>query len=312
MASFFTKYVGKYGIARSCDICPSFLQSDVESIDEADYEKVDMYSTVYVQASALKVWFKAVYPVLKSKSLKIILVTGDAVVSAPLAAIGLSNPIEIDVIRRDGVILHWFAQNCDLPGNPFITPIPLGIDFHSMHARPIWGEQKTSYLEQDQLLDRLGCRGRDNWEKKSYKIVCDAHLTAATNFVDRSAAFSHFKDLPSVLLLPTQLPRSDFWRLIVSSKFIVSPLGAGFDCHRTWEALILGAVPIIRKTTISPVFDGLPVLQVNQYSDVTAESLQSYAYPPHIKEYRLTLGYWIGKIASMQDSFRNALTCTWA
>jgi hypothetical protein len=81
----------------------------------------------------------------------------------------------------------------------------------------------------------------------------------------------------------------------------VSPHGNGLDCHRTWEALALGCIPIVKSSGIDPLFDELPVWIVNQWSDVTADAMRT-----KIEEFRninfnydkLTVGYWKSKIVS--------------
>ena len=35
------------------------------------------------------------------------------------------------------------------------------------------------------------------------------------------------------------------WRAYAAAAFVVSPPGGGWDCHRTWEAIAVGAVPIV-------------------------------------------------------------------
>jgi hypothetical protein len=30
--------------------------------------------------------------------------------------------------------------------------------------------------------------------------------------------------------------------------YVLSPPGNGIDCHRTWEALFLGSIPIVKKS----------------------------------------------------------------
>jgi hypothetical protein len=42
---------------------------------------------------------------------------------------------------------------------------------------------------------------------------------------------------------------------------VLSPPGNGNDCHRTWEALYLGAIPIIQKGTLArSISSRLPIL----------------------------------------------------
>ena len=53
------------------------------------------------------------------------------------------------------------------------------------------------------------------------------------------------------------------------SLFVISPPGNGFDCHRTWEALYLGAVPIVLKSKIDTnLIKDLPIWVVDNYSEV--------------------------------------------
>jgi hypothetical protein len=52
------------------------------------------------------------------------------------------------------------------------------------------------------------------------------------------------------------------------TKFVLSPPGRGFDCHRTWEAIYLGAIPVVLEGSIPPSFESaLPLHPVSSYSD---------------------------------------------
>jgi len=79
----------------------------------------------------------------------------------------------------------------------------------------------------------------------------------------------------------------------------LSPFGCGLDCHRTWEALILGCIPIIAHSDLDTLFDELPVLFVNNWSDVTQNLLDATikAYKGKRFNYeKLKLEYWVQKI----------------
>ena len=56
--------------------------------------------------------------------------------------------------------------------------------------------------------------------------------------------------------------------------FCLSPHGNGLDCHRTWEAIALGCIPVVKTSPLDRLFSGLPVLIVNSWSDLN-ESLLS-------------------------------------
>ena len=55
---------------------------------------------------------------------------------------------------------------------------------------------------------------------------------------------------------------------VLDSKFVLSPPGRGIDCHRTWEAIYLGAIPVVLDGCLAPsLLDGLPLHAVSSYSD---------------------------------------------
>jgi hypothetical protein len=85
----------------------------------------------------------------------------------------------------------------------------------------------------------------------------------------------------------------------VDYAFVVSPHGNGLDCHRTWEALSLGCIPIVKTSVLDPLFLELPVLVVQNWSDITLDVLaktvedfkgRSFNYD------KLLLRYWVDQI----------------
>lgn len=66
------------------------------------------------------------------------------------------------------------------------------------------------------------------------------------------------------------------WRQLQRSKFVASPEGNGVDSHRTYEALIAGAVPIVEDSEhIRAVYGGAPVLYTRDYSEITPAYLEA-------------------------------------
>ncbi len=57
-------------------------------------------------------------------------------------------------------------------------------------------------------------------------------------------------------------------------KFVISPEGNGVDCHRHYEAILAGCIPIIEDHVgIREKYEGCPVLYTNDYSEITHEYL---------------------------------------
>lgn len=65
----------------------------------------------------------------------------------------------------------------------------------------------------------------------------------------------------------------DHYKTVSEFNFIVSPLGEGLDCYRTWEALLLGSWPIVQSSTINPLYKDLPVLIVSDWSVLSDDLL---------------------------------------
>jgi len=90
--------------------------------------------------------------------------------------------------------------------------------------------------------------------------------------------------------------RTESWQRQLDYAFVLSPYGVGPDCHRTWEALTLGCIPIIKSCGLDPLFENLPVLLVKKWSDVTQELLDATIESFKTKTFqyeKLQLEYWL-------------------
>ena len=65
-----------------------------------------------------------------------------------------------------------------------------------------------------------------------------------------------------------------YFETLPSYKFVVSPEGSGIDCHRHYEALIAGCIPIIEyNTQIEEKYKNCPILYTTDYSEINEEYL---------------------------------------
>ena len=102
------------------------------------------------------------------------------------------------------------------------------------------------------------------------------------------------KDL--VYYEPNKIKRLNTWVNQSKYAFVISPHGGGYDCHRTWEALCLGCIPIMKKSRISHLFDDLPVLIVDAWGDISENLLRSTIEDFKDKKFnveKLNLSYWV-------------------
>jgi hypothetical protein len=80
-------------------------------------------------------------------------------------------------------------------------------------------------------------------------------------------------------------------------SFCASPPGNGVDCHRTWEALYLGVIPVLTQAPIG-LLSGLPHIMVDDFATVNERSLdeQRRAMGESLELEKLTLSYWRERI----------------
>ena len=81
--------------------------------------------------------------------------------------------------------------------------------------------------------------------------------------------------------LDPDLPTHEAWlRIQASYKFAISPPGNGIDCHRTWEMILVGVVPVMRRGEIDSVFGRLEddgaVLLVDSWDEVDEALLEGH------------------------------------
>jgi hypothetical protein len=66
---------------------------------------------------------------------------------------------------------------------------------------------------------------------------------------------------------------------LANSRYVLSPAGNGLDCHRTWEAMYLGAVPIVKKDHWPFTSHRLPVLVINEWEELLHLDFPSLSIP---------------------------------
>ena len=100
---------------------------------------------IWVRLSWLRSFVRQVLPLLRSS---FVLVTGDSDSCVP-SELGREARAVLDCSK----VTHWYTQNYDgsIPSDR-ISPIPIGIDFHMLSERAIWGEEVSTPREQERTL----------------------------------------------------------------------------------------------------------------------------------------------------------------
>ena len=134
-----------------------------------------------------------------------------------------------------------------------------------VYAIPIGLENANIFrngFSKDYLKDSR--KNQTDWVNRPFEIYIS--FNELTNLKYRSNIKSHFKFSKHILAPEKFEEPNDYRKSLLSSKFVVSPPGNGPDCHRTWESVYLGAVPIVLNKFWN--FDpDLPVVTVTKWSD---------------------------------------------
>lgn len=306
-------FVSSRGIMESCDIHSlnaNWIQYQDDNADDTDdtddinkngKNKQTKRKIIYMRGMQLRQFIKQG----GSQNLKkpIVLVTGDCTDTMP-NDIFPNHQDFLNFINNKNII-HWFAQNCVLTSHPKLSQIPLGLDYHTMEANkvPEWGPQMSPQM-QEMFLKNIHHASKPFWERErkaygSFQFL----MTTRYGKKDRQDALNGVpKDL--VYYEPKKINRTQSWKTQSKYAFVLSPLGNGYDCHRTWEAMMLGCIVIMKHNPIDALFtEDMPILLVDEWTDITQELLdktvETYKQcvaDKTFKEDKLTLKYWVDKI----------------
>jgi len=303
----FCQFVSSRGILNSCDVYPHRPETRILTFTGSEYpanwvERLQPGDSLYVCTWAMRDFVANVFPRLPSSCPPFVLVTGDADQVAPTDVFG-SEAAVADFLNSP-LILAWFAQNC-VRQHPKLAPLPIGLDYHTMAAGsvPWWGTPRSPAEQEAELLALRTTASRVALPHRAY---ANFHFNLASRFgSDRIAAMSQVP-AECVCYEPHKITRLECWqRQKMEHRFVLSPHGNGLDCHRTWEALCLGCIPIVRTSPLDVLWEGLPVWIVNSWSEVTEEGMALKAAEldttivptdgTHIPE-KLLLKTWIDRI----------------
>jgi hypothetical protein len=213
-------------------------------------------------------------------------------IAAPFVLITHNGDLDIDEsfspLANDARILHWFAQNA-LLRHPKLTAVPIGLENRFFHAHGVVRD-----------FERLSQRP----SKKINRILHGFKI--GNNPAERTAAAEALRAMPLADGVSLRNARR-YRKLLHSYGFVASPPGAGVDCFRTWEALYLGVVPIVKRSAFYDLFPGLPVLLLDDWNEITRWDEAFLAKTREILSPRieslpyLRFDYWKGLIHEARD-----------
>lgn len=295
MSEIDCRYVSSRGLLKSCDVRSATPWSSIRHLVNYDFSQLKEGGALYICNSAIPYFFENVFPRI---GVAFRLVSGDCDESCPTEL--FSSRDAFLAFIEDPRIIVWFSQNCIETKHPKLHQLPIGQDYHTMNGPNSWGPE-TSPADQERFLDAIRAKA-PRLENRKCMAHANFHFSMTTKYAhDRYDALNQIpKEL--VYYEPERCNRLHTWKTQSEYAFVISPHGNGLDCHRTWEALALGCIPIMKTSALDPMFEGLPVKIVKEWSDITHELLaktqQEYAEKTDWKMEKLLLSYWTSRITS--------------
>jgi hypothetical protein len=180
-----------------------------------------------------------------------------------------------DEYLQNPLLHHWFTWNKPIQHEK-LTCIPIGLNFDRHHNSIVY---YINNQEKDNMRDRLFAVNLSVSSNPDRIKLIETAKTKWRHFC------THIDNIPflnsyrrdSIIegKIQVDVTNSKCYSILSKYKFILSPPGAGLDCHRTWEALYCGTIPIIIESSINELYRDLPVLIVNNWEEITKELLES-------------------------------------
>lgn len=118
----------------------------------------------------------------------------------------------------------------------------------------------------------------NNWQIGSHEKLVLCAISQTTDSRRRPTGINRkqiLNNLQKNRIQNIELEQGTYFSLLPSYKFVISPEGNGIDCHRHYEALLAGCIPIIEyNNQIQDKYKGLPILYTKDYSEITLDYLE--------------------------------------
>ena len=287
------KYISIRGLKRLCTFKSNIYISDTQTGKEflLNILKNNMFDgmSIFVGSDYLQYFVSSILDKITNK---FILVTGTSIKTCPVEVLDQGSFFKL---INNKYLIRWCSQNNVIQNYPSIIQIPLGLDYHAVYNDPKKWEKIAdgkSPVEQEKFMIDVINKSKPFYERIN-KIYVNFEVSA-DRFGQRKDCFKKISPL-LLEMYQQKLKRTQTWINTTKYAFVLSPYGQGMDCHRTWEALILGSIPILKSKEFVNMFKDLPILFVDDWSDINQQLLDdtNEKFKNMTFNYdKLTLEYW--------------------
>jgi hypothetical protein len=220
------------------------------------------------------------------------------------ARIGMKRYVTTDVLAKEyaagrlvsmhGGNLWWVNKTLGHPRPDYAHCLPIGFENRQYNI----GKNIAVYVEA--LKKFVLSRPVLSVEEQGKKPLMLVAFYPKSRVPDRSGVLSILrvhpprgvpKD-PNPWFNNTDLNHMEWLEAIGDHRFVLAPFGHGLDTHRISEILLMGGIPVMRRSTISSCYDdsdndyltlknetktrgSLPVVIVDRWEDLSKERMES-------------------------------------
>lgn len=184
----------------------------------------------------------------------------------------------INSITLHPLLIKWYGQNMNQISDK-TEGIPIGLE------NRLWKRVKFD------IIDKFKNNDKHNLLYMNFNLKTHKNRTNIMNILLKKFTKNSSK------------PWEKYIEELSTYKFAISPRGNGVDCHRTWEALYLGVIPIVEESITMSYFKELPILYVKSYNQINKDFLnkQYELFKDKFKNKKFNLDkmsimYWKDKI----------------
>ena len=228
---------------------------------------------IFIKTDMVPYFFNFVMPKIKN----------NVVILTHNSALGIDERY-INFLNNSKVVC-WYAQNANFD-HPKLFSIPLGI------ANLRWPHGDITKIDKVNKMQL----------QKKHLVYMNFDLQ--TNVSERTKVFNMFNQKDFVLK-GQKKPFLEYLEDLASCKYTLSPPGAGIDCHRIWESIAVGTIPIVQNCHNISFHTKMPILVIDDWRCLTQEFLEDKYYFLCSELYNnspLYLDYWITKIGLKKNA----------
>ena len=196
---------------------------------------------------------------------------------------------------NDDNIIAWFCVHPCQKTHPKYYQLPLGIF------------QKKLYYDRREELTRQFALWRTMPKEK---LLCSNFGLRTRTKPKRDDLYELFKDAEFCYKAPKR-SFLEYMAEMAQFKFVLSPSGVAPDTYRTWEALLVGCIPILESCYLDELYADLPVLIIDNWNDITPEFLEMKYQEITSKKYnidKLFMEYWWEKIEHVRNQYLSEIS----